>query len=274
MCEHHARREPFLLRKLMMKIYSRWIDDTLDFYLFMGRTGKLPVVGPVVRFFAGQYGKYFHGGRAATVEECLALVSRADSVSIMDCACRTRSGNCDNPLKACIVINSGAKVFRSEKKQEPISPEEAKEIIHRSYSRGLIRSVEHCVVPHVYAICNCCTCCCVPYRLRTEYGVSGAVENGYLVPVLDAEKCTACGKCRETCPQQAIDPVMGVLSERSCLGCGLCVGACSQGALRMVKRLKENNPTYPGVFRRALIYAAFFGVILPLAVIHKNLKVV
>jgi hypothetical protein len=26
-----------------------------------------------------------------------------------------------------------------------------------------------------YAICNCCSCCCVPFRLRRHYGVEYAI---------------------------------------------------------------------------------------------------
>jgi hypothetical protein len=28
---------------------------------------------------------------------------------------------------------------------------------------------------HYYAICNCCRCCCVPYRLKQDYGVDYAI---------------------------------------------------------------------------------------------------
>jgi len=26
-----------------------------------------------------------------------------------------------------------------------------------------------------YAICNCCSCCCVPLRLKKEYGIGNAL---------------------------------------------------------------------------------------------------
>lgn len=48
--------------------------------------------------------------------------------------------------------------------------------------------------------------------------------------------CTNCGKCRTTCPNEAIDESEGVsvIREAKCLTCGYCVSACGEFAIRMV----------------------------------------
>ncbi|MEW6059722.1 MAG: ATP-binding protein [Actinomycetota bacterium] len=56
---------------------------------------------------------------------------------------------------------------------------------------------------------------------------------GILVPVLDEDLCTGCGKCAEVCEYQAIALLKAPLVfTELCHGCGGCVLACPTGALR------------------------------------------
>lgn len=272
MCDDHSPHESFPLRKMMMWVYTKWVNDTLDFYLFLGRMGRLPVIGNAVRFFAGQYGKYLHGGRAATVEECFEVIAQARSLTVVDCACRKKYQLCGQPLNTCIGINTGAEVLGEIKHGESISREEAGQIIKEAYDAGLIRSITHCVTPHLYVICNCCTCCCVPYRLRGEYGVKTAMGNGRQAAVIDISKCTKCNKCLKICPGQAIHTDTGIVERDRCLGCGLCVGACTQDALSMTGRDNPDREAAPGAFGTVLMYTVFLAVILPLALGFKLLR--
>lgn len=56
-------------------------------------------------------------------------------------------------------------------------------------------------------------------------------------PVLAAEKCTGCGKCREICPAEAI-AMLGeraakpVVDPRKCIRCYCCAEVCPEGAMR------------------------------------------
>lgn len=269
MCEGHAADDKSAISKLMLRVYTRWVDDTLDFYLFLGRMGKVPLIGGVIRFFAGQYGKYLHGGRVATVEECLLIIAGAKRFTVADCACRKKFGKCEKPLKTCLGIDTGAEVFEEVKNERFITREEAVEVIKKSYDQGLIRSVTHCVTPNLYVICNCCTCCCVPYRLRSEFGIENAVEKGNLVARLDSSRCRRCFKCVESCPEKAIFPDDGSVDTRKCLGCGLCLRSCEHRALTMVLRVGPTALAIPGTVKVILMYAAFFLVVLPLAVTFK-----
>jgi ferredoxin len=51
-----------------------------------------------------------------------------------------------------------------------------------------------------------------------------------------AEKCTACGTCAESCPENAIEfaAVDGVyqIDEEKCVDCGACESECPSGAPR------------------------------------------
>lgn len=48
--------------------------------------------------------------------------------------------------------------------------------------------------------------------------------------------CSNCGKCRTTCPNEAIceDGGVSVIQDAKCLTCGYCVSSCDQFAIRMV----------------------------------------
>jgi len=54
-----------------------------------------------------------------------------------------------------------------------------------------------------------------------------------LKPQVNAEKCTACGRCVKSCPVRAIALVdkLAVIDYDLCYGCGECVAACPYGAI-------------------------------------------
>jgi MinD superfamily P-loop ATPase len=61
-------------------------------------------------------------------------------------------------------------------------------------------------------------------------------EVGILVPQVDMDKCTACGRCAEVCAYHAI-AVVGrkvLVFRELCHGCGSCTWNCPEGAIREV----------------------------------------
>ena len=55
-----------------------------------------------------------------------------------------------------------------------ITKQEAKDILKQCHQNGLIHTIvkwQH----DFYAICNCCSCCCVPLRLLKKYGIGNAL---------------------------------------------------------------------------------------------------
>lgn len=52
-------------------------------------------------------------------------------------------------------------------------------------------------------------------------------------PVIDREKCNACGLCALYCPEAAIDPEFKI-DLAFCKGCGICANECPKKAISMV----------------------------------------
>lgn len=64
---------------------------------------------------------------------------------------------------------------------------------------------------------------------------------------VDAEKCVACGICKETCPVEAITvEECAQVDAQRCIGCGRCVQGCPQEALSL--RLSVFTSEYKSVF--------------------------
>ena len=58
-------------------------------------------------------------------------------------------------------------------------------------------------------------------------------------PVIDAQKCKGCGKCRKNCPMEAISGVVKqahTIDAVKCINCGACVQVCPFGAITAAKK--------------------------------------
>lgn len=81
-----------------------------------------------------------------------------------------------------------------------------------------------------------------PGAVITEPGSSEKYETGgwrSFKPVIEGEKCKACGMCWLYCPDASV--VQGKphsIDYRYCKGCGICARECPFGAIKMVEEKK------------------------------------
>jgi len=159
-----------------LRLYSKYRELFLRLYIFGGMCTKLPLIGKLVRLVADAYGRNMEGAYLLTTDEAEEIVDSAEGLSLGPCACRAVFRNCDNPINAEIMVGLSRNVFIEERPQDyrEITKQEAKDILRQCHQRGLIHTIIKCR-QDFFAICNCCSCCCVPLRLSKKYGIGNAL---------------------------------------------------------------------------------------------------
>ena len=159
-----------------LKVYSRYRELILKYYIFQAKWTKIPLIGRLVRKVANAYGKNVSAAYLLTFDEASQIVDSSGGVALGPCTCREVFKNCDNPTHTEIMIGMSRNMFGETRPHDfrEITKEEAKDILKQCHQRGLIHTVvkwQH----DFYAICNCCSCCCVPLRLNKKYGIGNAL---------------------------------------------------------------------------------------------------
>ena len=155
-----------------LRLYSKNREWVVKFYMFWGKRTKLPVIGRLISWVANAYGNRMEGAYMLTTSEAEEIVDIAEGLALGPCTCRTLFKNCDNPINTEIMLGLNGNVFIEERPEDyrEITREEAKEMLRQCHERGLVNTIIECREDY-YAICNCCTCCCVPLRLSKQYGI-------------------------------------------------------------------------------------------------------
>ena len=159
-----------------LKLYSRYRGLFLRYYIFQASWTRIPLVGGLVRKVANLYGKKVSRAYLLTLDEASEIIGLSEGLALGPCDCRTVFRNCHNPVNTEIMVGLSRNVFIKERKHEyrEITKQEARDILGQCHQSGLIHTLVKCR-QDFYAICNCCSCCCVPLRLNKNYGIGNAL---------------------------------------------------------------------------------------------------
>ena len=159
-----------------IRLYSRYRESVLKFYIFMARWTRIPVIGRLIRGVANLYGNKGSAAYLLTLDEAEEIVDISEGLALGPCDCRAVFKNCDNPINTEIMVGLAGNIFIEERPHDyrEISRQEAKDILEQCHQDGLIQSLARCR-HDFYAICNCFPCCCVPIRLKKQYGIGNAL---------------------------------------------------------------------------------------------------
>jgi hypothetical protein len=166
-----------------LRLYGQHQHRLIHIYISLARLTKIPVIGSIVRWVANTYAVHGHSGYFLSLAEAEQIVDIAASVSLGPCSCRREFHNCENPVASEIVLGNGSSEVYSSRSQEfhAVSRDDAKQILRQAHAQHLTHSIMRCG-SHFYALCNCCNCCCVPTRLRQQFGIGQAlVRNPHVV---------------------------------------------------------------------------------------------
>jgi hypothetical protein len=168
-------------------LYGKHQHGVIHFYITLAKLTKIPLIGHIVRGVANIYGKLGHSGYSLTLSEAEKIVDLAKTVAVGPCSCREEFHNCDHPVMSEIVLGNGSSKVYADRTDEfrSVSKEEAKAILRQARKDNLLQSIMRCG-DNYYAICSCCTCCCVPLRLRNQFGIGLAlVRNPQVVEAFE-----------------------------------------------------------------------------------------
>ena len=155
-----------------LKFYNANRPGFLRIYMFFAPLTRVPVLGRLVRKIANAYGRNQHRAYLLTPAEADELVKIAAGMARSACTCRSVYHKCSHPADNEILLAPSRHVLLETMSRDAreITREQAAEILKDSQRRGLVLTVLKCH-GDFYAICSCCSCCCVPLRLSKQYGI-------------------------------------------------------------------------------------------------------
>ncbi len=183
-------------------------------------------------------------------ERATEVVKTASHIGVGTCYCRHKMEHlgkaCDAPMDICMTFNSSAASLTKHGHARLIDANECLDLLQQAYDHNLVQFGEN-VRQGVNFICNCCGCCCEAMIAARRYTILNPVHTTNFIPEIATSGCTACGKCVNVCPVEAIalvsanDPhkptrKLASLIEERCLGCGLCVRNCPTGTIKLKER--------------------------------------
>ena len=158
-----------------LRFYTHFREGFLRYYIWQAKWTRVPLIGRAVRWVGNKYGETSHGAYLLTPEEARQLIDLSPELLVGPCACRHVFHNCENPLNAELMLGKANPFVESRPADyRPVSREEARALLDSCRARGLVSTIIKCR-RDFYAICNCCSCCCVPLRLRKDYGIGSAL---------------------------------------------------------------------------------------------------
>lgn len=159
-----------------LKFYNANRNFVLRFYMFGARCTRIPLIGGLVRKIANTFARSEHRCYLITSEEAGELIKLSPAIASSKCTCRSLYQKCDHPRDNEILLAPTRHVMLETMPPESreITPVKAIEIIDDSKRRGLVMTLTKCRGDY-YAICSCCTCCCVPLRFSKKYQIGEAL---------------------------------------------------------------------------------------------------
>ncbi|HVP20214.1 MAG TPA: 4Fe-4S binding protein [Spirochaetia bacterium] len=177
------------------------------------------------------------------LSEAEEMIDAASAIRLRPCDCKMLADRCDHSRDICLVLDKERVSDRTDGRD--LSPDQAKSLLRALDKEGLIRTggPPDWKTRGPSVICNCCTCCCYPFRAAERLGTKGRWPKSRFVARHEAVACAGCLRCVSRCPFHAFTAGAGdgaraarprvILNPELCWGCGLCVSACPSHALHL-----------------------------------------
>ncbi|MBU3952338.1 MAG: 4Fe-4S binding protein [Proteobacteria bacterium] len=170
-------------------------------------------------------------------QQAISILTRANSFALTACECRTHY-HCDKPKEVCFLLNEVADKAVEKNEARKVDEKEAIRVLQSAGKAGLVHLSLYRPGQEVFALCNCCPCCCHDLQLLIQYKRTELVVHSDFSASTTESLCRDCGLCTETCPFKARNLTDNglVFDPKCCYGCGVCVPVCPEAAITMKKR--------------------------------------
>jgi Pyruvate/2-oxoacid:ferredoxin oxidoreductase delta subunit len=172
------------------------------------------------------------------------MIKAAARIRVLPCNCKMLADNCGHSREICLYFDHS---ITDRTAGRELTAGEAGELVRRLDAEGLM----HTGGPHNWkdkgpsVVCNCCTCCCYPFRAAGRLGTKGKWPKSRYVARHHRDRCLQCGLCARRCQFKAffqdgtkVETAGGLKNNVAfnsdlCWGCGLCANSCPAGAITM-----------------------------------------
>lgn len=168
-------------------------------------------------------------------EQVLNIIKSAHTIALADCVCKKHYKRCDNPVEVCLLFDDYGLKAIEEGSAKKISYDEAVSVIKMANEKGLIHLSLYRPDHKLYALCNCCHCCCHDLQLVLNHKKDYLMAHSDYVPIINYNNCTNCKTCLDRCIFNAIYNENNKIriDFDKCYGCGLCATICSTYSIEM-----------------------------------------
>ena len=175
-------------------------------------------------------------------EQVLEILRNAKSIALLECECRTHYKRCNKPLEVCIVLDEVGDKLVANGEARHVSLAKAKDVLNEANESGLVHLSLYMPDHKLWALCNCCPCCCHELQIVKQFGRNDLMVRSEYAAETDMDACTHCGQCVERCIFEArvFQDGQMVFNATACPGCGLCVTVCPVEATSL--QLRKSQP--------------------------------
>lgn len=177
-------------------------------------------------------------------DDIKAILTQASPLILVPCPCRRENHHrqCGSQDEMCFSLGRSAEYNLKRGVGRRVTVDEAMEIISHGHKHNAVTQVPNCKITN-QIICNCHGCCCLGFRSARQFGVppNSFGPSRFTCKLTDAEKCSACQKCVETCQFEAVEMKKyqeivkwkAYINPDKCRGCGNCVLKCNKKVLAL-----------------------------------------